>query len=80
MYLTIYNVETKEELDKCRADEWLEAVQYVEENKQTYLDKGCKRVRIFNKRAKTLCFWDLKEGKRKGILGDKLSGTNLKKK
>ena len=80
MYLTISDVETKEDLDRYQTDEWFDAIRYVEENKQTYLDKGCTRVRIRNKRAKTECFWDLSEKKRPLILDDQVHESCRKKK
>jgi hypothetical protein len=71
MHLTIVNKETKEEIDKCQSKEWLEAVQYVEQNKDKYKESGCTEIVILNKRSKLEVHWELIDELRPLILKDK---------
>jgi uncharacterized glyoxalase superfamily protein PhnB len=73
MYLTIKDSISMEVLDKCQATDWLQAVQYVELNKLTYLkDHPSLVVAIVNNQADLICHWTLTHGKRSVLLNDKM--------
>lgn len=72
MQLYVINVESLEELDKFQAEDWVEAVQFVELNKVKYLDLGLKLVVISNKKTKLICIWHLSPKENKSLLKDKL--------
>jgi len=73
MYITILAEDGKQEIDKCQVQEWFNAIKYVEENKQSYLDKDHTKVQITNKRAKLVCYWDLVPEVRPLLLKDEVS-------
>jgi hypothetical protein len=73
MHLTIKDLDSKEILDKCQATDWLQAVQYVELNKLTYLkDQSSLVVAIVNQQSNLVCRWTLTPDKRPWLLKDKM--------
>jgi len=72
MHLIITNTETQEVLDKCQATEWLEAIQYVEKNKETLLaGKESLKISITNKQLALVCVWVLAPKARTSLLSDR---------
>ena len=69
MHLSILNADTHKQIDKCSAESWFEAVQYVEKNKSKYT---CAVVVILNKRSGDRCIWQLTPDPRPFILNDKM--------
>ena len=79
MQLYIINPESLEELDKFQAEDWVEAVQFVEINKAKYLEKNLTHVIISNKKTKLVCIWQFTSKENKSILKDKLFALPKKK-
>lgn len=78
MHLTITNVETQEVLDKCQATDWLEAVQYVERNKLSFLkEQQSLQVAIVNHQSSLICHWTLIPKERPLLLKDKQHVSEL---
>ena len=73
MHLTIVDKQTNKEIGKFQANDWLEAVQYVESNKAKYMvDAAQLEVVVLNKKGQTHCFWLLTTDTRDSIMNDRL--------
>lgn len=78
MDLIILNAQTQEQIDTCKAKDWLVAVQYVEKHKDKYLKSGCLEVHITSDEG--TCKWELTEEKRPHILNDKIHPQSARRK
>lgn len=72
MKLELSVKETNQLLETFEASDWVEAVKFVEEHKQRFLDQGFQELVITNQSSQSVCFWKLESGKRSPILADKL--------
>lgn len=70
MKFEIVDNTTQKTIDSCKSESWLEAVQFVEQNKKTYLDQSVTEVKLIELSGET-CIWPLTSEVRPLLLKDK---------
>jgi N-acetylmuramoyl-L-alanine amidase CwlA len=70
MKFEIFDAATQKSVGSCKADTWLEAVQFIEQTKETYLQQDITEVKLVDASGE-YCPWKLTSEVRSLILKDK---------
>lgn len=79
MKLELTEKQTNQPIEEFEASDWVEAVKYVEQNKERFLSLGHQELTITNHATSSICFWKLETEARPMLLTDRLHESSKRR-